>query len=142
MALYTHCAGHSLNLAILSSCSIPCISNCIDQIKSLTLFVKHSPKREGLLKAIVSKKTEHTCTSNTECAKKTPGMVCFTPDRLSKTEVKRLSNGLLNGPQTGAERTVHSPFRFMYVAHPYVRINELKNFYLRSNSNSASCLPV
>ena len=49
MALYTHCAGHSLNLAIL----IPCISNCIDQIKSLTLFVKHSPKREGLLKAIV-----------------------------------------------------------------------------------------
>ena len=60
MALYTHCAGHSLNLAILSSCSIPCISNCIDQIKSLTLFVKHSPKREGLLKAIVSKNTEHT----------------------------------------------------------------------------------
>ena len=49
MALYTHCAGHSLNLAILSSCSIPCISNCIDQIKSLTLFVKHSPKREDLL---------------------------------------------------------------------------------------------
>ena len=60
MVLYTHCAGHSLNLAILSSCSIPCISNCIDQIKSLTLFVKHSPKREGLLKAIVSKNTEHT----------------------------------------------------------------------------------
>ena len=59
-ALYTHCAGHSLNLAILGSCSIPCISNCIDQIKSLTLFVKHSPKREGLLKAIVSTNTVHT----------------------------------------------------------------------------------
>ena len=60
MALYTHCAGHSLNLAIISSCSIPCISDCIDQIKSLTLFVKHIAKQEGLLKAIVSKNTEHT----------------------------------------------------------------------------------
>ena len=59
MALYTHCAGHSFNLAILNSCSIPCIRNCIDQIKSLTLFVKHSPKREGLLKVIVSTNTVH-----------------------------------------------------------------------------------
>ena len=54
-ALYTHCAGHSFNLAIQNSCSVPCIRNCIDQIKSLTLFVKHSHKREGLLKAIASK---------------------------------------------------------------------------------------
>ena len=29
-ALYTHCASHSFNLAILNSCSIPCIRNCID----------------------------------------------------------------------------------------------------------------
>ena len=56
-ALYTHCAGHSFNLAIMNSCSIPCIRNCIDQIKNLTLFVKNSPKREGLLKAIASKNT-------------------------------------------------------------------------------------
>ena len=48
-----------------------------------------------------------------------PCTVRFTPDRLSKTEVKRI----LNGPQTGAERTVHGPFRFMYGAHTYVRIN-------------------
>ena len=57
-ALYTHCAGHSLNLAILNSCSIPPIRNCIDQIKGFTVWVKYSPKREGLLKAIISKRSQ------------------------------------------------------------------------------------
>ena len=47
-AIYTHCAAHSFNLAVLSSYSIPSIRNCIDQIKSLTISVKNSPKREGL----------------------------------------------------------------------------------------------
>ena len=37
-AIYTHCAGHSFNLAVLSSCSIPSIRNCIDQIKNLKKF--------------------------------------------------------------------------------------------------------
>ena len=50
-----HCAGHSFNLAIQNSCSIPCIIYCIDHIKSLTLFIKNSPKSEGLLKAIATK---------------------------------------------------------------------------------------
>lgn len=36
-AIYTHCAGHSLNLAIVSSCSVPAISNCIECVKSITL---------------------------------------------------------------------------------------------------------
>ena len=45
-AIHTQCAGHSFNLAVLSSCSIPSIRNCIDQIKSLTIFVKKSPKIE------------------------------------------------------------------------------------------------
>ena len=51
-AHYTHCAGHSLNLAILNSCSIPPIRNCIDHIKSFTLWIKYSAKREGLLKTV------------------------------------------------------------------------------------------
>ena len=38
-AIHTHCASHSFNLAVLSSCSIPSIRNCINQIKSLTIFV-------------------------------------------------------------------------------------------------------
>lgn len=72
-AVYTHCAGHSLNLAIINSCSVPCISNCIDQIKSLTLFVKNSPKRDGLLKAIVSTNTVH------DTSKRSPLLnVCIT----------------------------------------------------------------
>ena len=51
-ALYTHCAGHSLNLAIVSACSTLSVRNAIDQIKSLTLWIKASPKREALLKAV------------------------------------------------------------------------------------------
>ena len=51
-AIHTHCAGHSLNLAIISSCSVPAISNYIERVKSLTLWIKSSPKRESLLKSI------------------------------------------------------------------------------------------
>ena len=51
-AVYTHCAGHSLNLSIVTACSIPLVSNCIEQIKSFTLWIKYSAKREGLLKAV------------------------------------------------------------------------------------------
>ena len=56
-ALYTHCSGHVLNLSMVGSCVLPEIKNCIDTIKSITLWIKHSPKREGLLKAIVAKNT-------------------------------------------------------------------------------------
>ena len=59
-ALYTHCAGHSLNLAILNSCSIVPITNCIDQIKSYILWIRHSDKRSGLFKAVVEKGTHQS----------------------------------------------------------------------------------
>ena len=62
-AVYTHCAGHSLNLAIVSSCSVPPVQNCIDQIKSLTLWIKFSPKREGLLKAVYQRGVQSGSTS-------------------------------------------------------------------------------
>ena len=54
-ALYTHWA---FNLAILNSCSVPSIRNCIDQIKGFTLWIKCSTKREGLLKAIIGKRSQ------------------------------------------------------------------------------------
>ena len=57
-AIYTHCAGHSLNLAIVSSCSVAPIRNCIDQIKSFTLWIKYSAKRESLLRAVVEKEAQ------------------------------------------------------------------------------------
>lgn len=44
-ALHTHCAGHSLNLVIVSSCSVLSIRNAIDHIKNLTLWVEASAKR-------------------------------------------------------------------------------------------------
>lgn len=51
-ALYTHCAGHSLNLAIVSACMVLSVRNAIDHNKSLTLWIKASPKREALLKVV------------------------------------------------------------------------------------------
>uniref|UniRef100_A0A1X7UA98 TTF-type domain-containing protein n=2 Tax=Amphimedon queenslandica TaxID=400682 RepID=A0A1X7UA98_AMPQE len=62
-AVYTHCSGHALNLSIVSSCSIPLIRNCVDAMKSFTIWVKYSPKREGLLKAIAAEKTHSTSRS-------------------------------------------------------------------------------
>ena len=54
-AIYTHCASHSLSLSIVSSCSVLSVCNCISQIKTITIWIKSSPKREGFLKAIVDK---------------------------------------------------------------------------------------
>ena len=33
---------------IVKSCSVPEIRNCIDSVKSITIWVKYSPKREAL----------------------------------------------------------------------------------------------
>ena len=72
-AMYTHCSGHALNLAIVKSCSVPEIENCIDIIKSFTFWVKYSPKR-GLLKAILAKNTSlQWKKSSTECLHYTIG---------------------------------------------------------------------
>ena len=46
-AIYTHCAGHTLNLAILTSSSVPPVRNCITQIKNLTHWLKTSHKQGG-----------------------------------------------------------------------------------------------
>ena len=51
-ALYTYCTGHSLNLVIASSCSVPSVRNVIDHIKNLTLWIKASAKQDELLMAI------------------------------------------------------------------------------------------
>ena len=40
---------------IATSCGVPIIRNCIDSVKAMTLWVKASPKREGLLRAIYQK---------------------------------------------------------------------------------------
>ena len=47
---------YTLNV-LPKSCSVPEIRNCIDSIKSITIWVKYSPKREALLKAIAGECT-------------------------------------------------------------------------------------
>ena len=58
-ALCTHCTGHSLNLAIVNSCSVIPIQNCISQVKGITIWIKSSPNREELLKVVYHKGIQH-----------------------------------------------------------------------------------
>ena len=54
-AAYVHCNSHVLNLVIAKTCSLVEVRGVIDKLKSVCLFFFGSPKREGLLEAIVSK---------------------------------------------------------------------------------------
>lgn len=63
-AVYIHCAGHSLNLVVVSSCFVPPVRNCIDQIKSLSFWINSFPKREGLLKAVYQRGIQSGSTSS------------------------------------------------------------------------------
>ena len=63
-AIYTHCASHSLSLSIVSCCSVLSVRNCISQIKSITIWIKLSPKRNGFLKAILQKDIQSGTVSN------------------------------------------------------------------------------
>ena len=46
--------GHIFNLVIVHSCKLPSIRNMIDKMKSVCLHFNNIPKREVLLKAIIS----------------------------------------------------------------------------------------
>ena len=59
LAMYSHCAGHCLNLVIVHSCKIPLVRNTIDKMKEVCLFFNYSPKREGLLQSVISKEVLH-----------------------------------------------------------------------------------
>jgi len=56
LAIYVHCSGHALNLVITHSCSLPTVRNMLDKLKMTCVFFLFSPKREGLLMAIVNKR--------------------------------------------------------------------------------------
>lgn len=47
-ALYVHCATHSLNLAVSTSCNIKSIRNCLGIVKKLYVFF-NTPKRQNVL---------------------------------------------------------------------------------------------
>jgi hypothetical protein len=52
-ANYFHCSGHALNLVIAHSCGLVSIRNMLDKMKSVSLYFRFSPKREGLLNSII-----------------------------------------------------------------------------------------
>lgn len=60
LAIYTHCAGHCLNLVIAHSCALPVVRNVIDKIKGTCLFFLNSPKQSKLLAEMVTKGVAQT----------------------------------------------------------------------------------
>jgi len=48
LAIYVHCAYHSLNLVISDSCNITSIRNCLGSVESIYNFF-NSPKRQNIL---------------------------------------------------------------------------------------------
>jgi len=65
--MYTHCAGHNLDLTIVTSCSILPIQRYISQVKSMTHWIKASSKREGLLESVVLECIQSIMYPNFEC---------------------------------------------------------------------------
>ena len=45
-ATYVHCAAHTLNLCIVSACSIPAIRNAHGVLQEICIFFNYSPKRQ------------------------------------------------------------------------------------------------
>ena len=48
-ATYVHCAAHSLNLCVVSACSIPAIRNAHRVLQEICIFFNYSPKRQAEL---------------------------------------------------------------------------------------------
>ena len=69
MALYTHCAAHQLNLAVVSACKIQECRNAESLIGEVARFFKYSAKRQQMLDKTVdllrpaqrSKKLKDAC---------------------------------------------------------------------------------
>ncbi|KAK3735537.1 hypothetical protein QZH41_005014 [Actinostola sp. cb2023] len=52
-AIYIHCAGHCLNLVVVHACALTAVKNMIDKVKQVCIYFNYSPKRNGLLAAII-----------------------------------------------------------------------------------------
>lgn len=53
-AIYIHCAGHCLNLVVVHACALTQVRNMIDKVKQVCIFFNYSPKRNGLLTAVIT----------------------------------------------------------------------------------------
>ena len=54
LALYLHCASHSLNLAVVKSLDIPCVRNMIGIVNKVSKFFFAHPKRQRKLEDSIS----------------------------------------------------------------------------------------
>lgn len=59
-ALHVHCASHSLNLALCSSCSVPEIRNAFGAIQEVCSFFRKSGVRSRLLREKISENSDLT----------------------------------------------------------------------------------
>ena len=50
--LYTHCYGHSLNLAVKDACDVSCLKDTFEYASEICKLVKNSPQRDTHLKEI------------------------------------------------------------------------------------------
>jgi hypothetical protein len=50
LAIYVHCASHSLNLMLLDTCAVYAIRNTIGTMKEIITFIRASEKRTDMLK--------------------------------------------------------------------------------------------
>ena len=53
LAIYLHCAFHSLNLAVVKSLDIPCVRNMIGVVNKVSTFFFAHPKRQRKLEAAI-----------------------------------------------------------------------------------------
>lgn len=52
-ALYVHCAAHSLNLAVSTSCDIQAIRNSLGLVEKMYCFL-NTPKRKNVLLSVIN----------------------------------------------------------------------------------------
>ncbi len=57
MALYTHCASHSLNLAVMKSLEVQSVRNMIGVVNRISIFFHAHPKRQRKLEDAVDDTT-------------------------------------------------------------------------------------
>ena len=64
-ALYLHCYGHSLNLAVLDALkNIKCLSGAFDHSLEICKLLKYSPQRDAIFHKLHQEHPQYLCTEN------------------------------------------------------------------------------
>lgn len=60
MAIYSHCAAHQLNFAVVSACNIHDFKSTESTLREIARFFKFSPKRQHFLDRAIDRAIPHT----------------------------------------------------------------------------------